>query len=1019
MKNLKLLAFTLLLSINLVAQHQNKTISKAYQQLSNQVITPQAPVKSNDFFTTHKTQMGLSTLDEMSIKRVLKDSNGNSHLRFEQHFDGIPVHGSSFTLHEKNDFVTKATGYYLPNINISTVPKLNEFQALEIAMNKMDAQVYSWEINGHGHGHGHVNQMGKKPTPELVIVGKNFPKPSEYYALAYKVDLQSSAPLDGKQFFIDAHSGQHLFDFPLIHHTTVPAQGITKYYGTQTIYVDSIGPSEYLLRDLETGQGIVTVDQNQEVWTNDTGLWDLVNDNQDEVAIDAHYAATAFYDYLLGEHNWDGLGNNGEELRTLVHGGAFVNAFWNGSYATFGDGDCNRGPLTTLEVVAHEFTHGLTDYTSDLVYAGESGAINESMSDVFGKALEYKITPNEFKWSIGESFLITPYANPFRSMSDPNERNHPKMYKGEFWFDGGGVHTNSSVGNHWFYLLVEGKTGVNEFGQAYDIAGIGMDDAMKIVFHTQSNYLSANSNYTDYYNYSRMAADDIFGAGSAQKASVTEAWKAVGLPYSSPSNAMDLSVSLGNTFTFVCGQDVYHNIEVMVSNIGSQDYTAGMGAVISINDDVDQSINQNLSVGESTIISFSDYLLLDYEGTENIRAELEFSLDTFIQNNDDFQIVENSFHPDGDLGILNWTVINEKCKGDQQEINVLVSNRSCTTFEPGTTFTIKLTSNISSFSWEEEITLENAIAPDRARGFTRTIDIPFDENIDAQLELLVNDDPNLDNNTSNVLSSAPFVIKDDFYTAMDDSNFELLDQNGFYSEVVEWNNDAYFFTTGYTTSPSQILCPTEVGNIESNFASAGLSFCLDFSEKEVPSISFDLIQFRDMENIDYPELFPYSSIARVKWTNENGVGEKYYFDQIEGQEYAHQLDLPSKFNGKVEIEFTNYTGNFGSMDVDEYDSNLFDNLNIEEIIVSIVDPQDEQLVSIQPNPSSGQFFINQKQLPKEINLLNSFGQILDKIIPDNRKTIIDLSAYPNGVYLLNFKFENNVRQTKKLIKTAN
>jgi len=1014
MKNLKLLPLLFLISLNLTAQNQEKSLSKAYQQLSNQIVIPSAPILAVDYLDQNKAQMGLGNEDQFRLSRTTQDHSGIHHKRYQQYHKDIPVHGSNYTIHEKNLHVTSATGYYLPRIEINTTPNISEFQALEIAIQTMAAEKYSWEIDANEPTH----HLGHKPTPTLVIVGKNFPEPSEYYALAYKIDLHSAVPLDGKQYFIDAHTGQQLFDFPLIHHTTVPAQGVTKYYGTQTIYVDSIAPGNYLLQDLERGQGIVTVDQNREVWQNNSAFWDFTNADQDEVAIDAHYAATAFYDYLLGDHNWNGLGNNGEELRTVVHGGDFVNAFWNGEFATFGDGDCNRGPLTTLEVVAHEFTHGLTDYTSDLIYSGESGAINESMSDVFGKALEYRITPDEFKWSIGESFLETPYANPFRSMEDPNERNHPKMYKGQFWTDGGGVHTNSSIGNHWFYLLVEGKTGTNEIGVAYDVEGIGMDNAMKIVFQTQSNYLTSNSTYTDYYTYSQMAAEDLFGAGSSEKEAVTEAWKAVGLPYVSAGNVMDLAVNLGNTFTFVCGQDVYHNIEVMVSNIGSQTYAAGMGAVISINGDVDQSINQNLNPGESTVISFDEYLLLDYEGTENVQAELEFDLDTLDQNNDDFQIVENSFYPEGDLGILTWNVLNDKCSGNQQDFNVLVSNRSCSPIAAGTSFTLKLTSLISSFTWEEEITLENPLAPDRARGFTRSLEIPFDQNIEAELELTLNGDPNLDNNMEGVFSAAPSVIKDDFYTAIDDSNFEVLEQIGFFSDVTEWNNDFYFVTTGYTISPNQSLCPTEVGNIEANFASSGLTFCLDYSEKEVPSMSFDLIQFRNNEAIDFPELYPYSSLARVRWEDESGIEENYYFDQAEGQTINNELDLPNKFNGKVTIEFSNYTGQLGSSNFTEYDVNLFDNLTIEEIIVSTLDPDEQPEILIQPNPSTGKFFIKQKRVPQEINILNSVGQLVNHIVPEERKMIIDLSTQPNGIYFLNIKYSDQVQQIKKLIKTS-
>ena len=133
--------------------------------------------------------------------------------------------------------------------------------------------------------------------------------------------------------------------------------------------------------------------------------WDLTNEDQNEIALDAHYSTTAFYDMMNERYGWSGIDGLGGELVSRVHvnGKYYVNAYWDGNRANFGNGDCDRyAPLTTLAIVGHEFMHGVTDYTSDLVYRNESGALNESMSDIFGKALEYYEDPQNFNWILGD-----------------------------------------------------------------------------------------------------------------------------------------------------------------------------------------------------------------------------------------------------------------------------------------------------------------------------------------------------------------------------------------------------------------------------------------------------------------------------------------------------------------------------------------------------------------------------------------------------------------------------------------
>jgi Zn-dependent metalloprotease len=185
---------------------------------------------------------------------------------------------------------------------------------------------------------------------------------------------------------------------------------------------------------------------------------------------------------MLADYNWQGLDGLGKALNVHVQMGNSANAFWDGKSASFTDGDCNYGPLTTLEVVGHEFTHGMIEYTSGLVYSSESGAINESLADMFGKMLERKSDPANFSWDLGHSVLLDPTTKPFRMMADPNALGMPAFYKGLYWEDFNEVHTNSSIGNLWFSMLVDGKQGTNELGVNYNVPGLGMDKAGQIVF---------------------------------------------------------------------------------------------------------------------------------------------------------------------------------------------------------------------------------------------------------------------------------------------------------------------------------------------------------------------------------------------------------------------------------------------------------------------------------------------------------------------------------------------------------
>ena len=203
----------------------------------------------------------------------------------------------------------------------------------------------------------------------------------------------------------------------------------------------------------------------------------------------------------------------------------------------------NMGPLVSLDVLAHEFSHLTVSLNGNngLEYIGESGALNESFCDLIGVSVKEYVTGKN-DWCIASDFMIK--LSNMRSLKDPHNSAdglapQPAYYGEEgYWMnpydsqcpscDHGGVHTNSSVQNLWFYLLSQGGTGSNGPFE-YDITGIGTDKAMQIAYRSLIYYLTPDATYEDALNGSLQAAIDIHGKDSPEHQAVAKAWYAVGV----------------------------------------------------------------------------------------------------------------------------------------------------------------------------------------------------------------------------------------------------------------------------------------------------------------------------------------------------------------------------------------------------------------------------------------------------------------------------------------------------------
>lgn len=463
-----------------------------------------------------------------------KDKLNQEHYRFDLYYESNKIIGANIVAHTKNNKVFLFNGFYIPTINKNIV-NLTEEEALEKALNIIKAKQYKWEVPEEEERLKIDTQnpfASYVPKGEIVYAPLNGNYSIKKYRKCYEFEIYAHSPLSKQAIYIDVTTGNIVFKHDLIHVADQVGTANTGFSGVQTITTDSYGGG-YRLRESGRGNGIVTYNmQNGTTYSNAVDFTDSDNNwsysTPSKYALDAHWGAEMTYDYYLNKHNRNSINNNGFLLSSYIHYDVnYGNAFWDGNRMTYGDGQSGNTPYTTLKISGHEITHGLTQHTAGLIYQNESGALNESFSDIFGVSIEAYARPNNTNWILGSDLGFV-----MRNMSNPNQKSDPDTYQGTYWYtgtaDNGGVHTNSGVLNYWYYLLTVGGSGTNDIGNSYSVNGIGLDDAGAIAYRTLNTYLTSNSQYQNAYTYSVQAAEDLFGACSPQLEATHNAWYAVG-----------------------------------------------------------------------------------------------------------------------------------------------------------------------------------------------------------------------------------------------------------------------------------------------------------------------------------------------------------------------------------------------------------------------------------------------------------------------------------------------------------
>jgi len=504
------------------------------------------------FFQEYKQYFQISEDNQIQAYRSSHNELGGHH-RYIQHYKGVPIIGAEYILHEKNGTVWHANGQLVHGLKMDVAPILSEPAALQAALRHLGAEAYMWQKEAN-------EAFLKKeradanatfyPKGELKLTSGKAEMSAENMKLVYRFDIYAEKPLGRYYVDVDAKTGQVVNKISRIHDSDIAGSGASLYNGTVSMTVDQVTASNFRLQ--ENGNTVRAADIrtfNMNNGTSYTAATDFTsttaNGPWDGAGVSAHWGAEATYDYYFIKHGRNSVDNAGFTLLSYVHTNLVglgypnnVNAFWDGSRMTYGDGDgVNYFPLVCLDVVGHELTHGVTEFSSNLIYSYESGALNESFSDIFGNAVEFfKENPGVESgfgelWRVGEDLTANHLG--IRHMANPNQFSDPDTYQGTFWAtgtaDNGGVHTNSGVQNFWFYLLVEGGTGTNDVGYAYNVTGLGLTNAAKIAYTNNNSFLTSSSNYDAARSGAIAAAEALFGPSSQQALSTAEAWLAVGV----------------------------------------------------------------------------------------------------------------------------------------------------------------------------------------------------------------------------------------------------------------------------------------------------------------------------------------------------------------------------------------------------------------------------------------------------------------------------------------------------------
>ncbi|WP_379968372.1 M4 family metallopeptidase [Epilithonimonas sp. UC225_85] len=436
-----------------------------------------AKAKAAEFLAENFKAFNLKSINDLVFVEEKTDNYGLKNVIYRQQYQGIPVYDGLLKFHfNSKEELTSINGNAISNIKVNSTPDISSAEAENIAK----SLVLKQDLNKS-------NASLQAAKSNLLIFPKNLVQGGVVTSfLAYEVEVTNK--VDVREFvFIDAHTGELVEQFTGIH----PID--RKLYETNT------NATNLKWKEGDVFPGALSIWQQNEVTTS-------------EHVYNFFKNAFGYVSYDAADHSMTTVNND----PTI----SCPNARWNGTYAGYCDG------TATDDVIAHEWGHAYTEYTSGLIYQYQSGALNESYSDVWGETIDLinnyqdegenlsvrtttACSPGSVRWKMGED--ATAFGGAIRDMWNPNCNGDPgRVLDTANYFcgttDSGGVHSNSGVTNHLYALLVDGGT-----YNGYTMTGIGFVKAAHLWWKAQTTYLTATSDFSNFADALEAAANDLIG----------------------------------------------------------------------------------------------------------------------------------------------------------------------------------------------------------------------------------------------------------------------------------------------------------------------------------------------------------------------------------------------------------------------------------------------------------------------------------------------------------------------------
>jgi Zn-dependent metalloprotease len=502
--------------------------------------------------------LGLDAAHDFTARSVNHDEAGNDHIRVNQYYQGVKVFGGEAILHMREGAVREVTDALVRGIKLNSMPTIGVSEALASTHESLAPR----------------GAYASVPTAELVFarVEREVATPSIRFdqgdertrtvsrmALVYHIHTElenGTEETSHTDYFVDAHSGEILESWNTLHTAGAVGSGNSQFNGTVALNTNSTATG-FELYDTTRGSGVRTYNLNHATSGTGTIFSDADNTwgdganyvegssttaaNGQTAGVDAHFGVQTTWDMYKNVFLRNGIDGLGTATYSRVHySNSYDNAFWSDSCfcMTYGDGSSFL-TLTSMDVAGHEMTHGVTSREANLTYRGESGGLNESMSDIFGTMAEFyrgstgsTIPATGGNWTIGEQLATPAFNHPLRYMYKPSlDGASPNAWSSTLKrLD---VHYSSGPMNRCFYFLSQGasSSSTSNFYSSYlpgGMTGIGNDKAAKIVYRALRDYMTSSTTYAGAKTACLSAAVSLgYASGSPEYTAVVNAFKAI------------------------------------------------------------------------------------------------------------------------------------------------------------------------------------------------------------------------------------------------------------------------------------------------------------------------------------------------------------------------------------------------------------------------------------------------------------------------------------------------------------